>query len=102
MVGGFMLLAAGGTYAAVKLTQKDAQKIEEHTGIPPDELEDEDLEQAMQDLNIQSQPLTEEDQAALGKTTDTAPTAELGFDDNDRSDWEQATQSLVYCRGILR
>ncbi|UCD42496.1 MAG: hypothetical protein JSV69_02475, partial [Chloroflexota bacterium] len=35
MVGGFMLLAAGGTYAAVKLTQKDAQKIEEHTGIPP-------------------------------------------------------------------
>jgi hypothetical protein len=73
MVGGFMLLAAGGAYAAVKLTQKDAQKIEEHTGIPPDELEDEDLEQAMQDLNIQSQPLTEEDQAALGKTTEPAP-----------------------------
>jgi cytochrome c-type biogenesis protein CcmH/NrfG len=68
MVGGFMLLAAGGTYAAVKLSQKDAQRIEEHTGVPPDQLEDQDLEQAMQELNIQSQPLTAEDQAALGST----------------------------------
>ncbi|MFN2263915.1 MAG: SHOCT domain-containing protein, partial [Anaerolineales bacterium] len=66
MVGGFMLLAAGGTYAAVKLSQKDAQRIEEHTGLPPDQLEDQDLEQAMQELNIQSQPLTAEDQATLG------------------------------------
>jgi hypothetical protein len=66
MVGGFMLLAAGGTYAAVKLSQKDAQRIEEHTGLPPDQLEDQDLEQAMQELNIQSQPITAEDQAALG------------------------------------
>jgi hypothetical protein len=65
MVGGFLLLAAGGTYAAVKLSQQDAQRIEEHTGIPPDQLEDQDLEQAMQELNIQSQPLTEEEQAAL-------------------------------------
>ena len=67
MVGGFVLLAAGGTYAAVKLSQQDAQRIEEHTGIPPDQLEDQDLEEAMQELNIQSQPLTEEDQAAIGQ-----------------------------------
>ncbi len=72
MVGGFMLLAAGGAYAAVKLTQKDAQQIEQHTGIPPDELEDADLEQAMQELNIQSQPLTAEDQAALNQAPEPA------------------------------
>jgi len=67
MVGGFVLLAAAGTAAAIKLSKQDAQKIEEHTGLPPDQLEDEDLNQAMTELNIQSQPLTEEDQAALAQ-----------------------------------
>lgn len=76
MLGGFLLLAAGGTYAAVKLSQQDAQRIEQHTGIPPDQLEEQDLEQAMQELNIQSQPLTEEDQAALGQSTQESATAE--------------------------
>ena len=66
LAGGFVVLAASGTYAAVKLSQQDAQRIEEHTGQPPDQLEDQDLEQAMQELNIQSAPLTDEDQAALG------------------------------------
>jgi cytochrome c-type biogenesis protein CcmH/NrfG len=78
MVGGFVLLAAGGAYAAVKLSQQDAQKIEEHTGIPPDELEEADLEQAMQELNIQSEPLTAEDEAALGQTTAPEAAASTG------------------------
>ena len=69
LVGGFIVLAASGTYAAIKLSQQDAQRIEEHTGQPPDQLEDQDLEQAMQELNIQSEPLTEEDQAALGESS---------------------------------
>ena len=73
MVGGMVLLAAGGTAAAIKLTQQDAQRIEEHTGLPPQELEDQDLEQAMQDLNIQPQPLTPEDQAALAQQGDPTP-----------------------------
>lgn len=67
LVGGMVLLAAGGTAAAIKLTQKDAQRIEEHTGLPPEQLEDQDLEQAMGELGIQSQPLTNEDQAALAQ-----------------------------------
>jgi cytochrome c-type biogenesis protein CcmH/NrfG len=67
-----VVLAASGTYAAVKLSQQDAQRIEEHTGQPPDQLEDQDLEQAMQELDIQSQPLTDEDQAALGDTSTAA------------------------------
>lgn len=80
MVGGFMLLAAGGTYAAVKLSQKDAQRIEQHTGLPPDQLEDQDLEQAMEELNIQSQPLTDEDKAALsgGEQTPQAAGSDMG------------------------
>ena len=79
LVGGFVLLAASGTYAAVKLSQKDAQRIEEHTGLPPDQLEDQDLQDAMQELDIQSQPMSNEDQAALGSApAETAPPPSAG------------------------
>lgn len=64
-VGGMMVLAASGTAAAIKLSREDAQRIEQHTGFPPDQLEDQDLNQAMQELNIQSQALTAEEQASL-------------------------------------
>jgi hypothetical protein len=73
MVGGMVLLAAGGTAAAIKLSQNDAQRIEEHTGLQPQELEDQDLEQAMQELNIQSQPVTPEEQTALAQQGDPPP-----------------------------
>ena len=72
LVGGFVVLAASGTYAAVKLSQQDAQRIEEHTGLPPDQLEDQDLHDAMQELNIQSADLSEGEMAAL----DSSPAAE--------------------------
>jgi len=65
MVGGMVLLAVGGTAAAIKLSQKDAQRIEEHTGASVEELSDEELTTAMQDLGIQSAELTPEDKAAL-------------------------------------
>ena len=78
LVGGFVVLAASGTYAAVKLSQQDAQRIEEHTGIPAEELEDQDLQEAMQELNIQSAPLTDEDQAALGQSDAPAAAASAG------------------------
>lgn len=79
LIGGMVVLAAAGTVAAIKLTQQDAQRIEEHTGLPPQELEDEDLNQAMQELNIQPQPVTPEDEAALaqqGVAPASAPTAQ--------------------------
>jgi hypothetical protein len=63
-----VLLAVGGTAAAIKLTQKDAQRIEEHTGTSVEELSDEELTGAMQDLGIQSAELTAEDKAALSSS----------------------------------
>ena len=65
MVGGMVLLAVGGTAAAIKLSQKDAQRIEEHAGASVEELSDEELTGAMKDLGIQSAELTTEDKAAL-------------------------------------
>jgi hypothetical protein len=58
---------AGGAvvWAGHKLSQKNAQKIEEHTGKPPDELSDEEVEAAMDELGIEEEELTEEDKAAV-------------------------------------
>jgi hypothetical protein len=61
LVGG--LIAVG----VHKFSKRDAERIEEHTGLPPEELEDADLEQAMQELNIQSQQLTPEEQAQVAQ-----------------------------------
>jgi len=65
MVGGMVLLAVAGTAAAIKLSQKDAQRIEEHTGTSVEELSDEELTKSMNELGIQSAELTAEDKAAL-------------------------------------
>jgi predicted mannosyl-3-phosphoglycerate phosphatase (HAD superfamily) len=82
MIGGMVVIAAAGTAAAIKLSKSDAQRIEEHTGLPPEQLEDEDLNQAIQELNIQPQPLSAEDQAALtqqgAEPTPTAATPSTG------------------------
>ena len=71
MVGGMVLLAVGGA-AAYKLSKKDADRIEQHTGTSVEELTDEELTTAMNDLNIQSAELTEEDRAALESDTSAA------------------------------
>ena len=44
LVGGAVLLAVGGAaYGAVKLSQKDADRIEEHTGESVEEMTEEEL-----------------------------------------------------------
>jgi hypothetical protein len=66
LIGGAVVLAAGAAgYAGVKLAQKDADQIEEYTGVPVEELSDEDLQGAMDELNIESMEMDEEDYAAL-------------------------------------
>ena len=69
-----MLLAVGGAaYGAVKLTQKDTQKIEEYTGESVEELSEEDLIAAMEELGIQSIELTEDDQAIIAEESSSPP-----------------------------
>jgi Short C-terminal domain len=62
----YILLAGEGGAPPVKLTDSDAQRIQAQSGMPPDQLEDADLRTDMQELGIRSQPLTAEDQQALG------------------------------------
>jgi hypothetical protein len=78
MVGGFVLLAAAGTAAAIKLSKQDADRIEAQTGVPVEELTEEELVAAMEQLGIQSIELDENDQAVItdqGEAPADAPAA---------------------------
>ena len=58
------ILLVGGlvAFGAYKMSKRDADRIEEHTGVPPEEMSDEELEQAMDELGIEQQRRTAEDQ----------------------------------------
>lgn len=62
LVGGMV------AYGAHKMSQKDAAKIQEHTGVDPEELEDAELEQAMRELGIEEQTATAEELAQAGES----------------------------------
>jgi hypothetical protein len=65
IAGGFVLL--GGAHRKRKMKKEDAQKIEQYTGVSDEELEDEELDQAINELGIQEEPLTAEDEAAIAE-----------------------------------
>jgi hypothetical protein len=61
LVGGMVALG----YAGYKMSQRDVQRVEEHTGQQADELTDEQLEQAMDKLGIEKQTMTDDEWAAV-------------------------------------
>ncbi len=63
MVGGAVVV--GSTEAMVKMSETDALMIQQATGLPPEDMSHEELQQAMQQQYIQPQPVTQEDQQAM-------------------------------------
>ena len=61
LVGG--LIAVG----AYKLSKRDTERVEEHTGKKAEELTDEELEQAMDQLGIEKDEMTDEEWAEVEK-----------------------------------
>ncbi|NCF69961.1 MAG: hypothetical protein GWP61_28790 [Chloroflexi bacterium] len=61
------VLLVGGlvAFGAYKLSKKDADRVEEHTGKSAEDLSDEELEQAMDDLNIPKEEMTDEEWAEV-------------------------------------
>ena len=59
-----MLVGGMVAFGAHKMTESQAKQIEDHTGVPPEDLEDDDLEAAIAELKIPTQELTDEDRAA--------------------------------------
>ena len=77
LVGGAIIVGAGTL--AYKLGKKQTQQIEQHTGTPVDQMSDEEIQGAMNDLGMQGEALTEEESAAL-------KTEESGKDDTSYLD----------------
>lgn len=77
LTGGLVAIAVKGTSNAIKLSQRDAQRIENHTGQKPEDLSEEQLEAAINDLDIETQELTDAEVAAIEATgpEEAAPTA---------------------------
>ena len=103
VVGGAILVAAGAAaYGAYKLSQKDVERIEEYTGAPVEELEDDELQGAMNDLGIQSQELSDQDKAALSQDSAQAaaqPAAQAPAQDNYIDELERLAD--LRDRGII-
>ena len=61
------ILLVGGliAFGAYKMSKKDAQRIEEHTGKDPEEMSDQELEKAMDDLKIEKQYRDDSDQEVV-------------------------------------
>ncbi len=58
------ILLVGGllAFGAYKMSKKDAQRVEEHTGKSPEDMTDKELEQAMGELDIEKQYRDDSDQ----------------------------------------
>ena len=88
---------AFGTY---KFSQRDAQRIEEHTGVDPEELDDAELEQAMSDLDIEPQKVTSADlEQAEASGADAPPAASTGGSSADLAEVEKL--AALHDQGIL-
>jgi uncharacterized protein YpuA (DUF1002 family) len=71
ITGGAVLVAAGTS--AVKMTQSEVQQVEQHTGQKAEDLSEEQLDAAMNDLGIEGQEPTDQEVAALEAEEDKNP-----------------------------
>ena len=74
LVGGMVIV--GTSAAMVKMTQPQAEQIQQATGQNPEDMSEEELNAAMAQQGIQSQPVTEADTQALAKEEENDPEEE--------------------------
>lgn len=95
LVGGMVALGAAAVH---KYSKRDVERIEQHTGKSAEELTDEELAQASQDLGIQQQEMTEDEWNEV-------ESADGGFDEEyeDESDYIEELERLASLRdkGII-
>jgi len=59
-----MLVGGLVAFGAYKMTTKQSQDIQAHTGVDPEEMTDQELGQAMDELGIEKQEVTDADKDA--------------------------------------
>ena len=95
-----MLVGGLVAFGAYKFSQKDADRIEQHTGVDPEELDDAELEQAMSDLDIEPQKVTSADlEQAEASGADAPPAASTGGSSADLAEVEKL--AALHDQGIL-
>ena len=71
IIGGAVVVAAG--YSAIKMSHSEVQQVEQHTGMKAEDLSEEQLEAAMNDLGIEGQEPTDQEIAMLEAEEDKNP-----------------------------
>jgi len=70
VIGGAVLLAVGTS--ATKMSQSEVQQVEQHTGMKAEDLSEEQLDAAMNELGIEGQEPTDQEIAMLEAEEDKA------------------------------
>ena len=70
VIGGVVLLAVGTS--ATKMSQSEVQQVEQHTGMKAEDLSEEQLDAAMEELGIEGQEPTDQEIAMLEAEEDKA------------------------------
>jgi hypothetical protein len=99
---GTILILGATAGVAYKLGKKEAQQIQEYTGYPPDQLSEDDLQAAMTDLNIKSEPLDDADRREIANAqTRSKPTPSQPA--GDQEDYLEELQKLagLHDHGII-
>ena len=80
------ILLVGGllAFGAYKMSKRDAQRIEEHTGTAPEDMTDEELERAMDELNIEKQYRDASDQEYVAEAPDQEASEPTYLDELER------------------
>ena len=60
-------MVVGTGALAYKLSKSDTQKVEEYSGVPVEEMTDEELQAAADELNLRKEPLDDSDQAYIAE-----------------------------------
>jgi hypothetical protein len=71
IIGGAVILAIGTS--ATKMSQSEVQQVEQHTGMKAEDLSEEQLDAAMNDLGIEGQEPTDQEVAMLEAEEDKNP-----------------------------
>jgi len=71
MVAGAMVVGAGTL--AYKLGKKQTKQVEEASGMPIEEMTDEEIQKYVKENNIETEPLDENDKAAIAGDVDDKP-----------------------------
>ena len=93
-----MLVGGMVGYGVYKMSSKDADRIEQSTGVDPEEMTDEELAQAMDQLGIPKEKITAEDQQQAAAQPASSGSAPAG----GSTDLDQLKQlGDLHAQGIL-